>query len=197
MFFRAERHSVPLVHGPFALHIAPIPAEQLLDAAGPTGEFPRAPDYSPRRGIYPVSRRTAHRIARSRGGGWLQRTQLAARVPAVPRHDARGGDTSGPARGSTANPSLRRKRADGRRRRLSIRLYQSRPFLGNSTRKRSAYLRQTTCGAILLAAQAASNATAKFPEPSVASAPNSCAICPAISQISRARAASGKARAVR
>ena len=103
---------------PFALHIAPIPAEQLLDAAGPTGEFPRAPEYSPCGGIYPVSCRTAHRIARSRGGGRLQRTQLAARVPAVPRHDARGDDTSGPARGSAANPSLGRKRADGHRRRL-------------------------------------------------------------------------------
>ena len=41
-FFRSPTTGLPVVHRPFALHIAQIPAEQLLDAAGPTGQCPRA-----------------------------------------------------------------------------------------------------------------------------------------------------------
>ena len=103
--------------------------EQLLDPAGRTGEFPRAPEYSPRGGIYPVSRRTAHRIARSRG------VRLAAAYAAC---------SSGS--GSSATPRPRRRYVRSGSRHTATPafgegaqtvtdvayqwLYQSRPFLG-------------------------------------------------------------------
>ena len=151
-FFRGQRHGLPVVHGPFALHIAQFPAEQLLDAAGPTRQCPRAPYCSPCGGIHSGSRGTAHRVARSRGCSRLQRTQLAARVPAVPRHDPGGGDSQSSTRGRTKDFSFSRN-AGSRSPRSPINTASPIQAVSqDSTRRRSAYLQQTTCDAILAAA---------------------------------------------
>ena len=93
--------------------------------------------------------------------------------------------------------SVRPIRAHGHRGRLSIRLHQSRPFLGTLQEdvRRISGRRPTTQS--LPPPGAALNAAVRFPELPAGLRPDSCAICPSIAQTDIARPDCGSARYIR